>query len=636
MLTLGTGKLSENGEADYRSVQYRINGTEYKRSASDTEGTKTNFVAEPIIHTYKPDIIYILGTVKSVWHQFYASAVTVDNEDRSYMQDEGYLRLRDIQKNHDIHTSSEQLQQLGNEISDIYSKIDNWEKYMGTDEPYHPTVYILLTKYGVNSDELKENYDILKRIEGNLDVQCEYEVAFDITHSFRSLPIYNLVILNYIKNITRYNISIKHIYYGNIDARYELEGQAPIVDLQDLVQILDLTNGVAEFKDTGNAVTLIQMIDDNDPLKKVLEHFDQAMQLNAFDMVKCELDNLCQLLENEYEEDSRYTGVREMISSVLEEKFFADSEIEDRVISHLPDDQLRFLLMRWYFRQNRKGLGLATGLEALRDMITPAFVVARNCQAGTTEQHRINAETSFVNYAQALEQKPNRTLLEERVCELGIHLPRYKNIRNTFAHSLSGLSDEDVEEVYHEIDQFEEALESFRIENEKDPGGLERLFQSSLCSAITADNNHSCRVVLDFAGDCDYEKMEKIGYDVYYLKDEVRTKLIGGITHTSYNTTEKAYYMYQYLQNQVMKGYDVVYFILYECPNIERELIFRIFMEYLRDMSPLISVVSVHDGKWENCKQYKLCLDMDEVKQQVSAKEKYYSDIINVSLEKHV
>ena len=129
LLTLGTGPLSDNGEAGYRSVQYTIEGVEYKRKKDDINGTKTNFVAEPIIDYFEPDEIFILGTAKSVWHQFYASAITEDNEDKSYMDNKDYLRLMEIQKNNNVYTSGSELEKLSREISDIFARINTWEKF---------------------------------------------------------------------------------------------------------------------------------------------------------------------------------------------------------------------------------------------------------------------------------------------------------------------------------------------------------------------------------------------------------------------------------------------------------------------------------------------------------------------------
>ena len=60
LLTLGTGRLSDTNEAEYISVQYTFEGQDYKKNIDDIEGTKTNFVAEPLIDLVKPDDIYIL------------------------------------------------------------------------------------------------------------------------------------------------------------------------------------------------------------------------------------------------------------------------------------------------------------------------------------------------------------------------------------------------------------------------------------------------------------------------------------------------------------------------------------------------------------------------------------------------
>ena len=60
---------------------------------------------------------------------------------------------------------------------------------------------------------------------------------------------------NYIKSITDYKIKLSHVYYGNFDAQREYNGIAPIVDLSDVIDVMDLSNAVMEFKDTGNAIS---------------------------------------------------------------------------------------------------------------------------------------------------------------------------------------------------------------------------------------------------------------------------------------------------------------------------------------------------------------------------------------------
>ena len=62
-------------------------------------------------------------------------------------------------------------------------------------------------------------------------------------------------------------------------------GNAYIVDLKDLVNVLDLTSAAAEFKNTGNAVSLLKMLQSDDEMKEILENFDIAEQVFASPLV---------------------------------------------------------------------------------------------------------------------------------------------------------------------------------------------------------------------------------------------------------------------------------------------------------------------------------------------------------------
>ena len=79
----------------------------------------------------------------------------------------------------------------------------------------------VLLRYGISDEQLWENYEFLSRAWQGLDKNETYDVSFDITHSFRSLPIYNLSLLDYQRQIADYKISISHVYYGNAEISRE-------------------------------------------------------------------------------------------------------------------------------------------------------------------------------------------------------------------------------------------------------------------------------------------------------------------------------------------------------------------------------------------------------------------------------
>lgn len=86
-------------------------------------------------------------------------------------------------------------------------------------------------------------------------IQDGDELYFDLTHSFRYLPMLILVLSNYAKFLK--NIRIAHISYGNYEARNE-EG-SPIVDLLPLTVLQDWTFAAADFLHNGRSEQLTQL-----------------------------------------------------------------------------------------------------------------------------------------------------------------------------------------------------------------------------------------------------------------------------------------------------------------------------------------------------------------------------------------
>ena len=81
------------------------------------------------------------------------------------------------------------------------------------------------------------------------------ELYFDLTHSFRYLPMLVLVLGNYAKFLK--NIRIAHISYGNYEARNG--NGAPIINLLPLATLQDWTFAAADFLRNGNCDQLVQL-----------------------------------------------------------------------------------------------------------------------------------------------------------------------------------------------------------------------------------------------------------------------------------------------------------------------------------------------------------------------------------------
>jgi len=86
------------------------------------------------------------------------------------------------------------------------------------------------------------------------------EIIFDITHAFRSIPMFAAVILNYTRVIK--NISLQGWFYGAMEAVGSLNDVRqmsvekriiPIFDLTSFDQLTEWSNGIDQFLTSGNA-----------------------------------------------------------------------------------------------------------------------------------------------------------------------------------------------------------------------------------------------------------------------------------------------------------------------------------------------------------------------------------------------
>lgn len=106
------------------------------------------------------------------------------------------------------------------------------------------------------------------------------ELYFDLTHSFRYIPMLVLVLGNYSKFLK--NVTIKSITYGNYEARNE--NNAPIVDLLPLSALQDWTYAAGQFLESGNVRRLQHLC--NEELKPILKETKgrdtDATNLKAF------------------------------------------------------------------------------------------------------------------------------------------------------------------------------------------------------------------------------------------------------------------------------------------------------------------------------------------------------------------
>lgn len=112
---------------------------------------------------------------------------------------------------------------------------------------------------GKDEDEMWEIFNTLFN-----ELKDGDELYFDLTHSFRYIPMLVLVLGNYSKFLK--NVTIKSITYGNYEARED--NNAPIVDLLPLSALQDWTYAAGQFLENGNVSRLQHLC--NEELKPIL------------------------------------------------------------------------------------------------------------------------------------------------------------------------------------------------------------------------------------------------------------------------------------------------------------------------------------------------------------------------------
>ncbi|MGD9627460.1 MAG: TIGR02221 family CRISPR-associated protein [Methanobacteriales archaeon] len=104
----------------------------------------------------------------------------------------------------------------------------------------------------------KELWNIFEKM--NEIINEEDTIIFDITHSFRSLPLLTLIVLNYVKFLKR--VKIERIVYGAMEAlgypeevkKMPLEErEIPLFDLTPFAKLFDWTVAIERFLETGDA-----------------------------------------------------------------------------------------------------------------------------------------------------------------------------------------------------------------------------------------------------------------------------------------------------------------------------------------------------------------------------------------------
>lgn len=565
---------------------------------------ESEYVALPICQIFKPDYVYIVGTAKTEWASFYTRFCEKEKGDHgvesiSDAHKRNIIRLYHIQNENGILTKKEELGKLESEINEIFKNISipiNGDTHADNEDSVRQNSVsprVVLIHYGVDEEQLRTNYEIMSKMWEDLEKEKSaedeknpyYEVAFDITHSFRSLPLYNLMILNYHKHINNMKIEIKHVFYGMVDIKTEGKeylteycercgidfeskksvnsSYAPLVDLKNLVDVLELTEGVNEFKNTGSLVSLLENLrkhPEYNNLARALEDFEWAMQLNDFSQI----DRTLFILKKEFKTNGhdnprgmkRYADLKVMIQKVLESDFpqsfkdpepisfpASDTQRKNRgsftdykqILEQLSGDDselkkcidkayLQYSIAKWNERHHRYGITIATAIETFKSYFAILYFgrKIRFESDFNDKDSRAAAEAAFLEMLKKNEYKGTYSNILNRI---NANYHNAKNIRNTFAHNLvknkmSVVGETKLESIQNKIRVFMSILDQLVFEFKKNETMLDEFqgkinpISGKMRIVITKKRNNEAFYDL-------LKNKKEVEYDVFRLESRV-------------------------------------------------------------------------------------------------------------------
>ena len=379
---LGTGPFESKETRTYKTARYHL---------GEADLGDYPFVSAALKEYYQIDKVILIGTVHSMWEEVYRwfNVKAGKSEDETI-----YF---------DIAEACEKANHLSELVVPHQEAI---EQSIGNDSK------MVLIKYGITEQEIRENTNIILGIQKYLNNHDELIV--DVTHSFRSLPLFIMNLLIYLKNVSQKDITISHIHYGMLEMSKEL-GFAPIIDLKATMDVNDWITGAYSFVEFGNAYKISKLIAQEDKgVSTLLNDFSNTMNLNHLFAIQGISQRLSSIKEKKYAtvlpeliinpivgEYIKYFPVNEKKHSVfqlklakwqLEHKKYAQAllTINESIITYICESQK----LDWDDFDNREGVkGILKGYDAeSRSMVDPdlrkvykQLLPLRNCTAHTME-----------------------------------------------------------------------------------------------------------------------------------------------------------------------------------------------------------------------------------------------------------
>lgn len=417
ILIAGLGKgIKKDGK--YSEANYSIENENQETIIYKGE----NFITSALEKHFAIDETIYIGTVGSMWDNLY-----------SY-----YCNKYDFEEDEDY--TFELLEAASNATKDSDFSEINIKKF---NEIFEGRAKIILTKFGMNTNEIFENFNMMMEI-GNI-LNNGDEIYLDITHSFRSNAMWMFLVINYITDVLDKNIEIKMISYGMFEAKYEKEikenGEniklviSPIVNLKAFFDLMNWIKGANELKNYGNAYTILEMIEDDDVNKKI-KTFSNSINLNYIGTIKRNLESIKKIIDKI---DSIKGPGKLIIPSVLKNFIEIFGNIKQEY-------EFLFKLAEWNFKQKRYAMVAININEGLREFVANLLEIEDRAVDFNDENSEIFKYFKKIKHSIQYAKDHMKGTFDKKEEKLYKMFEHTRKIRNEIAHS-AGKKDTAINDV---------------------------------------------------------------------------------------------------------------------------------------------------------------------------------------------
>ena len=332
---LGSGRLNRKSEErEYVPANYKFNDSEQEY--------ETTFVTAALAEHLQIDKVLLLGTSGSMWDEVYNyyTEHSYNAVDMDY-----WLELVDKKEN----SSYGDPKIKKDDLDKVDTAIDNFLAEVNPNSQGGSKA--VLIDYGAKEEELWNNFDIFMELSEELEDGDE--VYLDITHSFRSIPIFMYLMMEFIQDLKEENIELAGLYYGMLEVKGDLD-YAPVVDLKPFFEISQWIRGIYNFTNFGSGYLISNLIEEEEVSKRI-NNISNLININYLFDLRQQIDKLRELLT-----DDSLRELRFLAPLMPRLKGFVD-----RFKDVSSEGEFQREIAKWYFENKRYSNGYICLLESV-------------------------------------------------------------------------------------------------------------------------------------------------------------------------------------------------------------------------------------------------------------------------------